>query len=157
NAPRIPLPISVRHGGIGFADSFGPWIAGFFGITMGVSIGFILFKVLPEGAPLKKMFDFRNIEAVIPVTIMCLFLWGLWICLFRAHHVCPLRRISRPTILGQIRKSLKTEGDAATLRLIEPRSAEASPLLRRVRASVEQWCSSHSLQDVDVVLQQQTA
>lgn len=130
----------------------------FFGLVLGVGISVLVSFVASPESMLGRMFDLHRVETAIPITISWLFFWALFICNLRRARLRLLERFSSGKLLQQATEVLRSEGGLAALAedLKDP-VCQASPLLRRLRAVVQQWGVHASLQDADIVLQQHVA
>jgi biopolymer transport protein ExbB/TolQ len=129
-------------------------VAAIIGVLAGVLVSLVLFLASPRSTLLFEMFDFRRPSTAIPVAILAMFFWGAAICVLRWRRLRALESISGKALLdaaiplvGGFHMAI-LEGD------LRGPEAQASPLLRRMGAVLQQWRLRPSLQDADVVLQQ---
>ncbi len=127
------------------------------GAAAGVLISFGLFALSPRNTLLFQMFDLRKPATVIPVSILAMFFWGIGICLLRWRRLLAMESISERELLQDAIPLLDNLGLHGLHADLGEAVVQVSPLLRRMRAAVHQWSLHPSLQDTDVVLQQQAA
>jgi biopolymer transport protein ExbB/TolQ len=105
-----------------------------------------------------RMFDLNRLETAIPVAISSMFFWAILICNRRWRRLRALERISRRDLLLRAVEVLQSSKDLKALANdLKEEVCQASPLLRRLQAVVQQWMIHPSLQNADLVLQQHVA
>jgi biopolymer transport protein ExbB/TolQ len=149
---RLPVPEAI-----GIAEGSGRTKAGIFALVLGLGISVAIGFLAPHRSGLARMFDPTRIESVIPALILVTFLWGLFISRLQHKRLTAIRQISDPRWLSTVRQSLEQTGVAETCGNLKTPLVEASPLLRRVRAILDQWLAAPGIQNADVVLQEQVA
>lgn len=156
-APQPAELLRINTSGALLADGVGRWLAPALGILGGITLSYMLQIVNPPGSIIGRMFDLRRWETIIPVAIFCVFCWGLLTSMFRWMQVRALRRMSSVAYIDQIERTLRDHGlESASASLDHP-SIRVSPLLRRIKAVLQQWGTTPSLQEADIVLQQHVA
>jgi biopolymer transport protein ExbB/TolQ len=157
-AARQPAELlRINTSGARLADGVGRWLAPALGILGGVALSYMLQVANPPGSIIGRMFDLRRWETIIPVAIFCVFCWGLLASMFRWLQVRALRRMSSIEYIEQIERTLREQGLESASASLEHPSILVSPLLRRIKAVLQQWGATPSLQDADIVLQQHIA
>jgi biopolymer transport protein ExbB/TolQ len=129
-----------------------------FGIAVGLLVSIVLYAVSDRRSMVGHMFDLRDYQAIVPVSVCCMFFWGVFICHFRWMRIRALERVC-PTglVVGAI-ETLSTGGVKRLSADLEGKEqATHSPLLRRLLAVVQQWLLHPGLQDADLILQQHVA
>lgn len=102
-----------------------------------------------------RLFNLREPSGAVPVFTLILFFWGFAICVVRYLRTSARKRLSGIALLFHSMELAKLNGlDRLPAELDIP-TTEHSPLLRRVRALSKHWSSTPSLQDADILLQQQ--
>jgi biopolymer transport protein ExbB/TolQ len=100
------------------------------------------------------MFDLREVQVVVPISILTVFFWGLFLCYHRWQRVKAAEYVSGFNLIVSATQTLTNQGDQAlSTHLAEP-DAEFNPLLCRLKALMTQWQLKPGLMEADLVLQQ---
>jgi biopolymer transport protein ExbB/TolQ len=100
----------------------------------------------------------QRLEAAIPVAISCFFFWAITVCYLRWRRLRALERISSRELLEYTTNLLRSQQGIDVLHQeLKTPQCQASPLLRRLHAVVQQWQIHANRQDADLVLQQHVA
>ncbi len=141
-----------------FSDSVLLIVSGLCGLVIGSAILFRLRTSLPRGSNISVLLGEDFFHALIPTCIFIMFCWALCICFFRWLRLRAVNKTSHKALLMKIIGALDTREDLGRLALeLDLPAFMFSPLLRRLRAVVEQWNLRPSLQNADIVLQQHVA
>ncbi len=103
------------------------------------------------------MFDIKSTETAIPVLILILFFWGLFLCFIRQANLKTLSQIPSDTLIQRIKSRIKKVGIESTCTEMNTSEVEASPLLRRIRSLLKQWLIEPEIKSVDFILQEHVA
>jgi hypothetical protein len=57
------------------------------GIIVGSAFALACFEFSPPKSKLEQLFDFRTVQVVVPVAIMAVFFWGMFLCYSRWRRV----------------------------------------------------------------------
>jgi hypothetical protein len=124
------------------------------GGILGVCLAVLCFFIAPHGSILGRMFDLREVQVILPISILTVFFWGLFLCFYRWQRVRASERVCGFSLVVTATQTLKNEGDQAlSTRLAEP-NAEFNPLLCRLKGLMTQWQLKPGLMEADLVLQQ---
>jgi biopolymer transport protein ExbB/TolQ len=124
------------------------------GIVLGVCVAVLCFFIVPHGSILGRMFDLREVQVVVPISILTVFFWGLFLCYHRWQRVKAAEYVSGFNLIVSATQTLTNQGDQAlSTHLAEP-DAEFNPLLCRLKALMTQWQLKPGLMEADLVLQQ---
>jgi biopolymer transport protein ExbB/TolQ len=124
-----------------------------FGLAVAAGVGAFGSRFAKSGSVLSRLLDVRSIEGVITVLIAGVFAWALALCAYRYLRLRALERLCRQGLLVDVARELEAAGTVQVAAALSRPACQASPLLRRAGAVVEQWVRRPSLQDADVVLQ----
>ncbi|MCI0356160.1 MAG: MotA/TolQ/ExbB proton channel family protein, partial [Acidobacteria bacterium] len=127
------------------------------GLALGLITSALIYLLANKEGMLGHMFNLRSLPTAIPVAISCMFFWAATLCCLRWVRLRELERISTKSLLLQATQLLNATGPADLDEKIKGGACEASPLLRRLRAVLQQWAIRPSLQDADLILQQHVA
>lgn len=154
--PAVPLRVALPRPAKGVLNSEAraKFASGVVGVLTGLGASAAAYVWAPGSSALGHMFNLRSPSSAIPVAIVCMFCWGMVLCLLRWWQVRKTERSSQRSLLLQATEVLNGIGPSELAAQLDPPACEASPLLRRLRAVVQQWLLSPALQDIDFVLQQ---
>jgi biopolymer transport protein ExbB/TolQ len=116
-----------------------------------------IFLAAPKASVAHRIFDLTSAPTAIPVAVLAMFFWGMYVCWFRWRRLTALEGVSDRSLLQMTLPFLNDAGVAATDTQMSGPMVQVSPLLRRMKTVLHQWNLRPSLQDADVVLQQATA
>ncbi len=129
------------------------------GVLLGLFVSAILAFMTPRGSTVRHMFDPSTPTGAVPISILCLFFWGLFYGLNQRMRLEAIEELNSSDLLPAVIHGLHMQG---VLRLEEALRGEEersivrySPLLRRVWMTLEQWLIRPSLQNAHLVLEQQ--
>jgi biopolymer transport protein ExbB/TolQ len=133
--------------------------AAFRGILMGIVVSALLAFMTPRGGAVRHMFDPSSPTGTVPISILCLFFWGVLYGMNRRKRLQAIEELNSPELLPALIHGLHMQG---VTRLEEALRGEEeysivrySPLLRRVWMTLEQWLIRPSLQNAHLVIEQQ--
>ena len=130
-------------------------VAAIVGVVAGVICSVTVYLLVDPSSMTGRLFNLREPSGTIPVFTLILFFWGLSICVIRYFRTGAAKRLSANTLLIHSIDIAKHNGlDQLGTNLDTP-VAEYSPLLRRLRNLTMHWSKTPSLQDADILLQQQ--
>lgn len=133
-------------------------VSGLLGTVIGASVLTRLRSSLPGDTNISVFLGQDLFHALIPTGIFIMFCWALSICFFRWLRLRAVNKTSNKALLLKIVGVLDTKEDVGRLAgELDQQAFRFSPLLRRLRAVVEQWNLRPSLQNADIVLQQYVA
>jgi biopolymer transport protein ExbB/TolQ len=124
------------------------------GIILGGCVAALCYSLLPHKSIVGRMFDFSKVEVVVPVSIVAVFFWGLFLCWYRWRLVRVCERASSSKLLTAATSTLSEKGVRKLVAQLQEPVAEFNPLLRRLKALVSQWQLKPGLVEADLVLQQ---
>jgi len=128
------------------------------GLVVGITVSVTIGLMSGRGTSLHRMFDPRQLEAIIPISILVMFFWGIAITVVRALRLGALRRANRNSQVVSAANMLRETGiDGLLESLGRVNNSSGSPLCRRLRAMLEQWTVGAELASVDMVLAQHAA
>ena len=145
---RVPLMLGLSERAMRMA-------AAAVGVMAGLIFSITIYLVANPSSMTGRLFNLREPSAAVPVFTAILFWWGLVMCALRYWRVGCARRLSTNTLLVHAIESASVDGLHRLAKDLEIPTAEYSPLLRRLRAVTKQWTQTPSLQDADILLQQQ--
>jgi biopolymer transport protein ExbB/TolQ len=129
------------------------------GATIGVLAGVIcsvtIYMVADPSSMTGKLFNLREPSGAVPLFTLILFYWGLVICVMRYLRTGAAKRLSADTFLIHSIEIAKVDGLERLAKELDKSTADYSPLLRRLRTLTRHWSITPSLQDADILLQQQ--
>jgi len=128
-------------------------------LVLAVALSAALTHFTPAESMLHRIFGLDQVDGwLTPLAISVLFFWGLLTCLQRHRAVGALAKVTSAALVAHANSILRTDGGVQRLahELSDPR-ADASPLLRRLRAVTTQWVHRPHLQDANLVLQEHVA
>ena len=129
-------------------------MAAILGLSFGGGLSALCFVAAPKGSVVSRMFDLRDIQTVVPFSIISVFIWGLLICVSRWMQ---LRLEEKTASAEQTLASAKIVAEFGPSGLAEALASSDltfNPLLRRLQAVVEQWILNPGLIEADLILQQ---
>ncbi|MGE0469698.1 MAG: MotA/TolQ/ExbB proton channel family protein [Nitrospira sp.] len=147
-----PIPTTLR-----LSEGLGNLLAAVGGIVGGYLCALGISSSYPKESMLGRTFDFDVMTTVIPVAIICMFLWGLLLCGWRALRTLGLQSACRNTIVHTVVAFLSKTSAPVLERQLTVVEAEQHPLLKRVLTVTRQWLFKPGFQEADLVLQQQMA
>jgi biopolymer transport protein ExbB/TolQ len=130
-------------------------IAAVLGVFAGLICSLTIYMLADPSGMTGRLFNLKQPGGAVPVFILILFYWGLVICLMRSLRIGAAKRISANALLVSSIELTKLGGLSGLANDLDIATAEYSPLLRRLRALAKQWFIKPSLQDADILLQQQ--
>ena len=125
------------------------------GIVAGIVISAALGFLSPAGSGLRQMFDPRTPSAAVTTGILCLFLWGIVYGFIRRGRLAAIRGLASPELMGAVMSGLRTHGPEGLESALRTDVAAHSPLLRRIRALLEQWVIRANVQNASLAVEQQ--
>lgn len=131
------------------------WLACLVGIAFGICISIYFSQNAAPNSSLAEMFDFHEkVQVAVPLSILSVFFWGLFLCLYRLLRIRGLEKIASAELANATAEKLETEGIVSlAVRLTEP-TVKYNPLLRRIKTILNQWQVKPGLVEADVLLQQ---
>lgn len=135
-------------------EGFARFTAAVLGIAVGIGLSLLCYWMSPRTSLLSRMFDFRDLQVVVPISILVVFFWGLFLCYHRWRRVRAVEQISSPKLLSGAVLTLEHTGLEALAVHLDEADAEFNPLLRRLKALVAQWSLKSGLVEADLILQQ---
>ena len=124
-------------------------IGGIGGFVVGLALG-----ILGGKSSLGKVFDLHQITTVIPIGILCLFGWGVMICIYRMRKLKALESVMQPEQMEALVGSLSADGvESQAQALGNYPICDYHPFYRQTRAVLDQWLQRASLQNADLILQ----
>jgi biopolymer transport protein ExbB/TolQ len=84
-----------------------------------------------------------------------MFFWGVMHGLNRLRQLRAITKLSGPDLLPSILDGLRTYGVDGVAEELKTKIVQYSPLLRRIRIVLEQWCLRPSLQNTNLAIEQQ--
>ncbi|MBN1395265.1 MAG: MotA/TolQ/ExbB proton channel family protein [Pirellulales bacterium] len=132
-------------------------VASIVGSGIGLLVSLAIMVLSGRESMIGRMFDWRNIGTLIPVSICCMFFWGCVTCWIRFRRLRALEPLCRKNLLLKITQDLPVFGMERVAQALDVPHGAASPLLRRVRAVLEQWRIRPGMAETDIVLQQHVA
>jgi biopolymer transport protein ExbB/TolQ len=149
NVRGVTTPGILKKGDGGFR-----WLAAFLGLAAGAGASWFCFQYAQPESNVGRMFDFHQPQIVVPISILWVFFWGLLLCLYRWRRVAASERVASTELALAAATKLKEEGiEHLSVRLEQP-TVQFNPLLRRLKAVVDQWQLKPGLVEADLVLQQ---
>jgi biopolymer transport protein ExbB/TolQ len=130
-------------------------IAAFGGVVAGLICAVAIYWLANPSGMTGRLFNLREPSGAIPVFTLILFFWGLAICVMRHLRTGAKKRLSRNQYLLYSIELGKQSGLDRLASDLDVPTADYSPLLRRLRVLTKQWSMTPSLQDADILLQQQ--
>lgn len=125
------------------------------GVVAGLTSSLAIYSLADPSSTTGKLFNLREPSGAIPLFILILFCWGLAICVVRYLRTGAAKRLSAHRFLIHSIELAKVGGLARLTSDLDIPAVEYSPLLRRLRALTKHWFITPSLQDADILLQQQ--
>lgn len=130
-------------------------VAAIVGVVVGTSGSVAVYLLADPSGMTGRLFNLSEPAGAIPLFTLILFCWGLTICALRYLRTGAAKRLSADGFLLHAVDLAKVNGlDRLAVDLDLP-TTEYSPLLRRLRALTKHWSIGPSLQDADILLQQQ--
>ena len=149
---QFPLRIPVM---LRLSEAIIRVVAAMVGVVAGVSCSIAIYLIADPSGMTGRLFNLKEPAGAVPTFTLILFFWGLAICVMRYLRTGSAKRLSDSSLLVYSIDLAKLSGlDRLTTDLDVP-TADYSPLLRRLRALSKQWSIAPSLQDADILLQQQ--
>lgn len=130
-------------------------IAAVVGVGAGLICSLTIYLLANPSGMTGRLFNLREPSGAVPVFTLILFFWGLAICVLRYLRTGALKRLSANALLVHSMDVAKVNGLDRLATELERPATDYSPLLRRLRALAKQWSIAPSLQDADILLQQQ--
>ena len=130
-------------------------IAAVAGVVAGVICSAAIYLLADPVSMTGRLFNLREPSGTIPLFTLILFYWGLSICVIRHFRTGAAKRLSANTLLVHSIDIAKHSGLDHLATSLDTPAAEYSPLLRRLRNLSKHWSKAPSLQDADILLQQQ--
>lgn len=125
------------------------------GLVLGLACSILIYFLANPLSMTGRLFNLRDPFTIVVVTILVVFFWGLIICLLRYLRTKATARISHSSLLIDSMEVVKLEGLEAVVKQLNTPAAQSSPLLRRIHTVSRHWGRTPSLQDADLLLQQQ--
>jgi biopolymer transport protein ExbB/TolQ len=122
---------------------------------MGLAVSVALFALNSKQSLLGQMFNLNSIMALAPISMSCLFFWGVMLCILRWLRLRQAEQVSSKIILSKVTSSLGTTTLSGIMASLSSPGTTISPLLRRVQAIIRQWTIKPSLQDAALLLEHQ--
>jgi biopolymer transport protein ExbB/TolQ len=144
---RIPAVLKQPEGHARFSAAVG-------GMILGVCVAVLCFFVVPHQTILGRMFDLRKAEVIVPISIVAVFFWGMFLCLHRWQRVRACEDASTFKMLTAATDTLNESGIQSLSTQLDHPDSEFSPLFRRLKALVSQWQLKPGLVEADLALQQ---
>jgi biopolymer transport protein ExbB/TolQ len=152
----LPVFQNVAPRILRWEDSFLQGLAGILGLGLGLSASFFFQRNVAEDSILANIFGKDFTHALIPGAIAAMFLWGIFICLFRWLRLRAVQKASGQGLLLAVVAKMNTPEDVKGLAVgLEQDRYLVSPLFRRLKNLIDQWLIRPSVQNADIVLQQQ--
>lgn len=130
-------------------------IAALVGIAVGLICSFAIYLLADPSGMTGRLFNLKELSGAVPVFTLILFFWGLAICVMRHLRTGAKKRLSANAFLVHSIDVAKINGLERLATELDTPATEYSPLLRRLSALVRHWSKTPSLQDADILLQQQ--
>ena len=130
-------------------------IAALVGIVAGLFSSLTIYLLADPSGMTGRLFNLKQPSGAVPVVTLILFFWGFAICVARYLRTGAKKRLSSNVFLIYSMDLAKLKGLDRLAAELETHATEHSPLLRRIRALAKHWSSTPSLQDADILLQQQ--
>src|SRR6185503_12817093 len=129
--PFIPrtVPFSLR-----WSDTGIRLFAATFGIVLGLGTSVAVYSGAGKQSLLGRMFNLDDVQALVPVSISCMFFWAATLCVLRWVRVKQAEGISSRSLLLDEVKALSSARLPDLARELDHPACHASPLLRRVHA-----------------------
>lgn len=130
-------------------------IAAVLGVVAGTLSSVAVYMIADPAGMTGRLFNLTEPSGAVPAFTLILFYWGLAMCVLRYFRTGAAKRLSSNSLLVHSMELAKAGGlDLLAAELNVP-TVEYSPLLRRLHAITKHWSITPSLQDADVILQQQ--
>ena len=151
-SPHFPskIPVMLR-----LSEAIIRMIAAVVGVVAGLSCSIAIYLLVDPSGMTGRLFNLKEPAGAVPAFTLILFFWGLVICVMRYLRTGAAKRVSDTSLLVY---SIDLANHGGLDRLatdLDIPTAEYSPLLRRLRALTKHWSITPSLQDADILLQQQ--
>ena len=131
-------------------------IAGVIGVTTGTAVSVALFAKAPAESILGRLFDLSNPQGLIPLVMLGMFFWGVFLILLRRLRVRRMESLSNPDVMSALTETITTIPlDELLTKLDGSHVSKSSPLVRRLCIVIRQWIAKPSLQDAISLLNQQ--
>jgi biopolymer transport protein ExbB/TolQ len=130
-------------------------IAALIGVITGLICSVTIYLLSNPSSMTGRLFNLKEPSGAVPAFTLILFCWGLAICLMRHLRTGAAKRLSSPALLVSSIELARLVGLDRLATDLDVATAEYSPLLRRLRALTKHWSIRPSLQDADILLQQQ--
>jgi biopolymer transport protein ExbB/TolQ len=124
------------------------------GVVLGLGLSLGFYFLADKQSLLGRMFNFNEVQALVPMSITCMFLWAGFLCLLRWVRLGRLELVSGRQLLIEAIKLFSNKPLVAAAKELEDRALPGSPLFRRLTAVLWQWQIRPSLQDAGLMLQQ---
>jgi biopolymer transport protein ExbB/TolQ len=124
------------------------------GILLGLGVSVAAYSLSSRTSLLGRMFNLDQVQALVPVSICCMFFWAVTLAVLRWWRLRRLENLSKTNLLVEIVRDLPNKHLPEISKDLETPAAQASPLFRRLGAVVRQWQIRPNLQDANLVLQQ---
>jgi len=124
------------------------------GTLVGLGMSVVIYSLCDQASFLGRLFNLGSIQGVLPTAMLCMFSWGAILCFLRWMRITGAERVSNMPTLLDVRGVLVSKSLPEVLSSLDRSEVTPfSPLLRRVRAVVQQWIIRPSLQDASVHLE----
>jgi biopolymer transport protein ExbB/TolQ len=127
------------------------------GMASGVVIIPAVYFISGSDSTLGAILDPTNFTTFIPYCIIAMFFWGLALTWFLSNRIKGLEMLSQKSLLLEATKSLSFIGVSDLLKDANEEIVEKSPLLRRLKVTINQWMTKPGLHNVSLVLEQNAA
>jgi biopolymer transport protein ExbB/TolQ len=124
------------------------------GLVLGTALAGVCFFTAPPGSILERMFNFHQIQAAVPASILVIFFWGLFLCFHRWRRMRASETVSSLELVAKASLTLEYHGVRALAAQLEDPNTEFNPVLCRLKALTTQWQLKPGLLEADLVLQQ---
>lgn len=152
SSSQFPLNIPVM---LRLSEAIIRVIAAVVGVVTGLSCSIAIYLLADPSGMTGRLFNLKEPAGAVPVFTLILFFWGLAICAMRYLRTGAAKRLAEPSLLVYAIDLAKYGGLDRLATDLDVPTAEYSPLLRRLRALTKHWSITPSLQDADILLQQQ--
>lgn len=125
------------------------------GIALGLACSTLIYLFVDPSSMTGRLFNLRDPFTIVVVMILVVFFWGLVTCFLRYLRTRSTTRISHNSLLLDSMELVKFEGLKSVVQQLDTPAAQSSPLLSRLHSVSRHWATTPSLQDADLLLQQQ--
>lgn len=144
---NVPFALKWSERGIRFFSATA-------GILLGLGVSVAAYSLSSRASLLGRMFNLDQVQALVPVSICCMFFWAVILTVLRWWRLRRLEKLSKTDLLVEVIRDLPNKHLPELSKDLETPAAQASPLFRRLGAVVRQWQIRPNLQDANLVLQQ---